>query len=521
MYKKQALILLLLLFTAAGIPIRVLAAELEYQDAEILLVYNNNPTQSEIADIQIIVQILTYQQFSVVYTSMSEAGRILDKYDAVLCYRLEGDTDSFMEQLAGGEQKVFLIGSGGVTKFVTGRGYDFTCYEIGDSIVDLDYQFAEDNDFKALMSLTNGMLLTGDFTYVNGTISMNGMAANLYSRYDSFVYLPVTDLTNSLLQASFTKEIARWLWPYKGDPHTYAQYIVLDEVYPFTSPEKLMEAVDYFIDSRLPFVISVMPIFENGDYPAMKRFCEILRYAQANGGAIIMHSPNYQQEEDNVEQVLEYLTIATEAYANQGIYPIGLEVPEKYMFIELGREILQRYSTLFFFQDDYGNAINLEAGFNSIYKDGHKMIASAINLNQLGNSQILSHPTALYIKITEGMDALKKKVNACTASAAPLKNLWETDHVVYANNLYLYTKSGQVYMNNEKVSLDYIPFEYDSDFDYKNGVFHWIMTDLQGLNNKLVFVTFVSSAVFLVFILHARRINKHKFLLEKKGGLPK
>ena len=86
------------------------------------------------------------------------------------------------------------------------------------------------------------------------------------------------------------------------------------------------------MDKDKPFVISVMPIYANGDYPAMKRFCEVLRYAQANGGTIILHAPITVREGENKDQVWDYLTIAMQAYINYGIYPVAVQLPESYMF---------------------------------------------------------------------------------------------------------------------------------------------------------------------------------------------
>ena len=518
MYKKYTWMFLFSLLVALCLPIEARASEIEYEDAEVLVIYNNSPTEEEMADIRFLVKTLSYLQHSVVYAPIEEATLILEQYDAVLCYGLEGNLESLMEKLAKGDKRVFLVGSGGIEAFISSKGYDLIQRKFEDSYATVNYKFTEDSEYKFILRLKDSILLSGDFAYANGTISIEDLNANLYSRKDNFVYLPTSDLSEAILQASITKEIAFWLWPFKGNPHPYAQYIVLDEIYPFLPPEQLMEAVEYLVETRLPFVISVMPIYENGEYPSMQRFCEVLRYAQANGGSIIMHSPLIQQEGDNVEQIWKYLTIATQAYTNLGIYPLGIEVPESYMFTETGREILKRYSTVFFYQnEDVDSKIYLEDRYNTILNDGHKMIAPTIELDNQGNSLIMVHPTALYLDLNEGMDSLKIKVNACIESDVPLKSLWEMDNVVYADNLYFYTEDGQAYLNNEEVSLEYLPFKYTENYDYENGAFRWIMKDLKGLNSKLVFIVVVSSVIFIIFIVIARQINKHKFLLPRNG----
>jgi len=516
MYKRFAVLLWIFILAAACFPMKADASEEELEKTEILVVYNNNPTDEEMMGVQSIVKIITYLQHSIVFASVDESISDLDNYDSIICYGLKGNLDRFMTNLTEADKAVFILGSGGVEDYVTQKGYEFTCDRIINSVASVSYEFSEENKFSVLLNLEDSVLLNGQFNYVKGTITVANLTANLYSRYDNFVYMPSTDLSNSLMQASFTKEVAQWLWPFSGEPFSYAQYIVINEVYPFTPPEKLLEVVDYLIDLKLPFVISVMPIYENGEYPAMERLCEVLKYAQANGGAIIMHAPVINQEADNVKQIWEYLTIATVAYTNYGIYPLGIQVPERFMFSEINREIIQRYSTVFWYGESKEASINLTEQFNTIYKDGHQMIGTAIHLDELGNSQIKVHSTALYLDIYDGIDMIKDQIQACRQSGIPLKSLWDIDHKVYADNLYLHTEQGQVYFNSSKVSLDYKPFEYEENYNYHNA-FQWIMFDLKGLNEKLVFVVAISSIVFVIFIIKARNINKRKFLFPKEG----
>ena len=49
------------------------------------------------------------------------------------------------------------------------------------------------------------------------------------------------------------------------------------------------------------------------------------------------------------------------------------------------------------------------------------------------------------------IDTIKKITEDAIRSNIPLKSMWEIDHKVYANNLFLYTDSGQLYFNNERI----------------------------------------------------------------------
>ncbi len=517
---KKVIVCLVLTVLSLSVPMQARGEDTQaapLKPAEMLIVYNNNPTSEEMAGVQSIVEALTYLQHSVVFAPVNESSPVLKDYDHIICYDLKGDLKTFMTALADSDKAVFLIGSGGITDYITEKGYDFTSSRFSDAVASVEYGFKDNRSYDTLINLEDGVLLNGAFTYESGTITVAGRSAGLYSRYGSFLYMPSTDFGDSLILASFTNETARWLWPYNGQPHAYAQYIVLNEVYPFTPPEQLLEIVDYFIKNKLPYILSVMPVYENGEYPAMERFCEVLRYAQANGGAVIMHTPITLQEGGNVDQIWEYLTIATEAYANYGVYPLGIQVPESFMFTDTSREIIRRYSTIFWYKDDAAVSIDLSERFNTIYSDGHNMIGSSIHLDELLSSQIMVHSTATYIDLNNDFNTIKEQIDEKRASGVPLKSLWEVDNTVYGNSLYLYTLNGQVYLNNKKVTLDYTPFEYENNYDYDNGVFHWIAMDLKGLNEILILIVLVSSALFTVFIIRARQFNRKKFLYPKEG----
>lgn len=522
MFKQYRIIFLTMLIFAISLPTSVNAKGMEqkdigtkgYKKADILLVYNNAPSNKEKANLEIIVKQLTYLQQSVVFATVSESQKIISNYDNIICFNLSKDSDEFYTELAKQNKNVFVLGGENIATYTEKKGYPVTAVYQRNLVADISYNFQQDKQYKALLHLQKTTLLYGSFQHQNGEIIADGKQTGLYSGFDKFVYTPVHDLSDNLIWTSFTKEIALWIWPYKGDPHPCAQYIVLDKVYPFTPPDKLQKIVDYLILNKLPFVISVMPIYENGDYPSMKRFCEVLRYAQANNGAIIMHSPNIIKDGENVTQLWKYLTIATEAYTNQGIYPIGLEAPDRFIFENSRIDLLKRYSTVFFYSENREPVINLKVKYNTIFKDGHTIVGSAIGLNEIGNSQIKVYSAAQYLNVWDDFGFLEKQIDGCVNSEIPLRSLWDMNHSVYVDNLYLHTVMSQVYLNNKKVSLEYKPFKYKK-YTYKPNIFIRIAANLGGLNKKLKAIAAIASVMFIIFIISARRLNKRKFLIPK------
>lgn len=68
-------------------------------------------------------------------------------------------------------------------------------------------------------------------------------------------------------------------------------YIMIDEVYPFDDINMLELIADKFYDNGIPFVMSIMPVYQNTDYPSFKRYTSTLKYIQSKNGSLIMHEP--------------------------------------------------------------------------------------------------------------------------------------------------------------------------------------------------------------------------------------
>ena len=103
-------------------------------------------------------------------------------------------------------------------------------------------------------------------------------------------------------------------------------YPVLNEVYPFTQSNILLEKIDLFIDSGIAFTITVMPIYQNTGYPAFLRFCDILKYARANGAEVILRAPDARKNGVSKQELKEKMDQAQKAYEKNGVPINGIAV---------------------------------------------------------------------------------------------------------------------------------------------------------------------------------------------------
>ena len=334
-------------------------------------------------------------------------------------------------------------------------------------------------------------------------------------------YIAITDYTTAFAKAVLTQEIANWLWPYESRMHVYTEYVVLDEVYPFEDPYRLREFVDYMVEKKMSFVISVMPIYQNQDYPAMQQFCEVLRFAQANGGSIVLHAPIVQNG-IVLEELSQKLTEGTLSYFENEVYPIAVEIPSEWIFREDLIPLIGRYRTVLFSDTDaFEKHSPAEYSLQNFISLGNQKIFPAIRLEDTGVSHLTVNSTAVYLKLSEMEDEeIFKGIDAAKNAPIPMQNLWDANQVLYLDggNLLSWDKSSLL-VNGEQKFLDYEPKEYDSHHDYQRNVYYRFVANIRNQNYFLIGISLVIVILFLVMGYYSRQQMHRRFLVPvKKSG---
>ena len=113
-------------------------------------------------------------------------------------------------------------------------------------------------------------------------------------------------------------------------------YVLFDEIYPFTNLELLCITAEKFHASGIPFVLRIMPVYDNLDYPAFQRYAQVLRYAQSLGGSVVLHDPltvgeaaqyAYDVPKSGQEEIQTRLQRTKDALEKQGILRVDMNLP--------------------------------------------------------------------------------------------------------------------------------------------------------------------------------------------------
>lgn len=528
MYKRILIFIVgFLLAPLFGIETSMVSFAEELKGGDILIIYSDHADKETIQSVSDVVEFFTYQSFQVSYGNASLCMPHLNQFSYVICYDLQQYPAELTNRLYEYEKKdtvtekresphIFFIGNKFLKDYLDDTNRSDRYERVESSIGELNYSFRgldlrteliKEDDFLFLKPVTNqrGMLIVRD---------KNGYFC---AKAGKITHVPVTDITNHLVRAALIKELSQWKWPYNGSPHVFPQYILIHKVYPYEDPGKLLKVVKSLTDKKTPFVISVMPMYVNGDYPSMIRFCEVLRYAQANGGAVVMSAPINQMNRFDKEVVLDYLTQAMEIYNKQGVYPLALEVPRNWLFKRDTIEIMSHFKTIFTNEELDSYIKPDESNTNEVYKDGHQWVGYSISLNDTGASEISAYSMAVPISLSEDYDEIEEKIKACKDSFVPLKSLWDMEHGYWLDKQLMEYKDGNFLLNGKKMDLSFTPSVYPEHFNYHRNMLLRFSKDLTSQNKRLVILVGITSVIFMFLILFARYFNRKHYFFPETG----
>ncbi len=118
-----------------------------------------------------------------------------------------------------------------------------------------------------------------------GGVTIHGETYPLCVETDSILYAPYLRADDLSAFA-----VGQLLNSYFGRLDGGEMYIMLDEVYPFDDLDMLRQTAKKLYENGIPFIVSVMPVYYNTDYPSFRRYVNVLRYMQSIGGSIILHA---------------------------------------------------------------------------------------------------------------------------------------------------------------------------------------------------------------------------------------
>lgn len=512
---KRSLAPLLVLLVLCGLMTCAGAEEQEETflpdgSGEILLVHDRILEETARLSIEKLVTIGAAMGKIVDYGTPEQCANVLEDYEYVICFRLTDSTPAFDAALKTTSSNLMVIGGEAMANYLRLTGSQTLPQEEPQKNGRLRYSFPTGKECEGIVRWEHLYRFQSE-GYESGVIQAGGENYPFCSQVAGVRFIPVSDLRETLVLSAVTEEIVRWMWPYNDRPRDYAQFLVLDSVYPFMSPELLLDIVDAVEALSIPYVISVMPLTANSDYPAMTQFCQVLAYAQNKGASIILHAPIIHKTVEDVDELYERLTDMTMAYVQNGVYPLGIQVPLSWINQEPYLTLLKRYRTVFVYDDGTESGFDLEAHTSQIARQGHQLVYPILDLEQSGISQLECFPSAAYVDCGSQSDVFLQYAKNGKTAGKPYLDLRDYTHTVWLNNCYYSWRNRSAYLDGKLVDLSFQPVEYDTRFDYQRSPLVRMSVDLKNQNRVLMVVVVILTGIFLSGIVFARRRMRKRF----------
>ncbi len=416
--------------------------------------------------------------------------------------------------------KILVLGNMS-DSFAGEKGFTDTRRLTGTTAVCVSYSVIGAPDNTLSVKLVNSLLGRADTaSYSAGTIHADSNDFPLVWACGSVRDIVLQDYQPALALAVLAEEITLWQWPYQNAPQKYSSYLVIDEIYPFTDPRKLLDIVQHMVDEKMNFVLSVMPLYAHSDYPGMQQLCNVLKYAQNNGGAVILHSPIVQNNPSQ-EDIQEKITLGAESYIQNGVYPIALSIPSSWIIDNDFLDTLGRYRTLFLEDTDAfpgKDAETLESRTKAFMKLGIQLVSPVIALDSAGNGYLDTNATALYVNISLPEEEILRDIDNADQKPVAMASLWDARQVVYMNNGDTLTWDGTTMLvNGEKKSLTYTETEIPAAYDYKRNIYYRATADIASENKMLIVFSAAVVLFFAILVYLSRRQMKRRFFVSEES----
>lgn len=289
-------------------------------------------------------------------------------------------------------------------------------------------------------------------------------------------------------------------------------YLYLDNVTPFNDLNSLIDEVEYLKNKGIKFFIEAAPVFVNENLKAMGRFSEALRYAQANGGKVILKFPIINSKGVNGTDtggkiIADKLKEAFKNYTNYWIYPVGINANEELLYREDLKNILESTDTLFL---NYNEDINIDIDNYEI--KAYRNFIQKVDLKDYINNEKTSSKNAIKIESNCNLEEFKNNVD---------KVLSKEINLMPSNKISSYIKFeseikndyGRVFLNNQEVTQDRFinAEEYENAVNKTINKENPIKEDLTLTNIRLEIFSGAALIIFIGILIISRNIERKRF----------
>ncbi|OPX46977.1 hypothetical protein CLTHE_22150 [Clostridium thermobutyricum DSM 4928] len=287
------------------------------------------------------------------------------------------------------------------------------------------------------------------------------------------------------------------------------KFLMINNVNPFINLNDLVAKIKYLNEQGIPFILNTIPVFENPNFDAMKRFTEVLRYAQASGGYIVLSCPYIENENATSEEIFNPMEEGYKNYINYLVYPIAISMPRYLLYRNDMKEYVEKSNTIFIENSNVG-MINF--GFeNATFKN----VINQIQYKEIDYKNINSNlgNIAITIENSTSLNEFKEDVQNLINNRIFFNSPTILDSNININGVDVTCSNRGLYSNNKDVQQN----TYISNKDLEKGNTSNQVSidnkqiDISKISNKVMLLAFIACVLFIIITILSRRIDKRKY----------
>jgi hypothetical protein len=290
------------------------------------------------------------------------------------------------------------------------------------------------------------------------------------------------------------------------------KYLILNRVYPFIDLNEFIEKVDFLYDRGIPFICEAMPVYENIDFVSMKRFGEVLRYAQSKGGRVILKSPIFYMGEPSGREVMERIELAFTNYLKYQVYPIAFSIPDRWIYKAEYHPIINISDTIILEKEQNLSILD----FEDLHIDAYKKVIEKLDINELETVSKQINPVGLAINSDYSLSEFKDKINSIINKGIKFDDICEAQTRVKLKGNEVTNKENNIYLNNNlqfqgrflsKTELEQI-YSRDKTNEIKDTS---SLLDISRINRLILIFTIVVCVIFAIIAYFGGIIDRKKY----------
>ncbi len=298
-------------------------------------------------------------------------------------------------------------------------------------------------------------------------------------------------------------------------------YVLLNEIYPFSDLDLLNEAADRLYNAGIPFIASVQPVFSNFQFPAMQRYLETLKHIQSRNGSIVVNAPVVASTiSPDIAGLNLQLSSFLDALAEYQVVPLGIG-SELYWtydqhYSEHGLSIFD--SGILY--DNRNIRYHTQRNNSSVFQSAMYTInGKDLNTYMKSNKTLNSLPmdTAFIYPFPEDRQELEATLDTLLTSWTTFADYKNGEHIVRTEKNVLSSHRGHLQINGEPIALNNKVAEIDSDHIYVQEVKKSFTTLFSVQNNIFIVLILGTLLVFMVFLIIGYRLYKRKFTHQERS----